>query len=99
MGWGGLPRAVSDGCFAVARYDKSSSKKGRTMIPDNQSLPPLPEPSYGFQADAYTSNQMLKYGDARAAHARKVALDQVLNCYSTDDTVTDYQDKIKEILK
>lgn len=29
--------------------------------------------------------------------SRKVALEDALNCYSPDDTLTDYQDKIKEL--
>lgn len=62
------------------------------MTTDNQSLPPLPVPSRmrresnGYKSvvvQAYHANQMREYGDARAAHARKQALEEAAKaCYS-----------------
>lgn len=63
------------------------------MTADNQSLPPLPESLVMVEAscdeygprklfasdDYYTVEQMQAYGDARAAHARKVALEEAAN--------------------
>lgn len=51
------------------------------MTPDNQSLPLLPVPDYFFGSkgmlceDCYAVGTTQKYGDARAAHARKQALE------------------------
>jgi hypothetical protein len=49
------------------------------MTPDSKNLPPLPEMRYFWPHTAregYTTEMVHAYGDARAAHARKVALEE-----------------------
>jgi hypothetical protein len=53
------------------------------MTTDNQSLPPLPAPysaahedAGSFWPDTFSAQQLQAYGDTRAAHARKVALEE-----------------------
>lgn len=83
---------------------------------NHQSLPPLPEPNILYtttnrDGDAmriigYPADQMREYGDARAAHARRTALEEAAKiCERQTETYeeTTYADigaaAIRELLK
>ena len=57
----------------------------------------LPEPAYKLRSKVrhVFAASLDVYTEAQMRQAIRDALDEVLNCYSPDDTVTDYQDKIK----
>jgi hypothetical protein len=61
--------------------------------PDQQKLAFQEQPSVQLKALGFISHKLY------TAEALRDVLEQVLNYYSPDDTVTDYQDKIRAMIK
>ena len=52
-------------------------------------------PSYKKGDTLVTSNQCREYAAGQVLKAVAAERERILNCYSPDDTITDYQDKIR----